>query len=110
MKRVQAVIRPDRFDQLQHALVRSGFSGFMVADVRSHGQNEASPSGEWRGVPYAMSVKHKLLVDILVGDDEVVAVTKVIKDSAGTGQAGDGLIFVLDVGAAIPIGTAEVTE
>ena len=107
MKRVQAVIRPDRFDQLQHALVGSGFSGFMVHDVRSHGQNEASPSGEWRGVPYAMSVKHKLLIDILVGDDEVVALTKVIKDAAGTGKPGDGLIFVIDVASVIPIGAAE---
>jgi nitrogen regulatory protein P-II 1 len=110
MKRVQAVIRPDRFDQLQHALVGSGFSGFTVTDVRAHGQNEASPSGEWRGVPYAMSVKHKLLVDILVGDDEVASLTKVIKDATSTGAPGDGLIFVLDLAVVIPIGAADKAD
>jgi nitrogen regulatory protein PII len=102
MKRVQAVIRPERLDPVQEALALAGFDGFMVLDVRGHGA-EASPSGEWRGVPYSMSVKHKLMVDVLVEDDEVETAAKAIKMAASTGQAGDGLLFVMDVVAVAPL-------
>ena len=48
MKRLQAVIRPERLDDVQDALAAAGFAGFMVHDIRGHG-TEATPSGEWRG-------------------------------------------------------------
>lgn len=51
MKRVQAVIRPERLDDIQQALSLAGFAGFMVFDIRGHG-TEGTPSGEWRGVQY----------------------------------------------------------
>ncbi len=102
MKRVQAGIRPERLDAVQESLARAGFDGFMVLDVRGHGA-ETTPSGEWRGVPYTMSVKHKLMVDVLVEDDEVETAAKAIKQAAATGQAGDGLMFVLDVVAVAPL-------
>jgi len=102
VKRVQAVIRPDRLDEVQAALSQAGFGGFMVHDIRGHG-TEGTPSGEWRGVAYSMAVRHKLLVDVLVDDEEVAACTAAIKAAASTGQPGDGLIFVVNVEAVIPL-------
>jgi nitrogen regulatory protein PII len=102
VKRVQAVIRPERLDAVQEALGLAGFDGFMVFDVRGHGA-EKTPSGEWRGVAYTMSVKHKMLVDVLVEDDEVEKAAKAIRHAASTGQPGDGLLFVLDVVAVAPL-------
>lgn len=102
MKRVQAVIRPEKLDAVQHGLAELGFTGMMVYDVRGHG-TEAANTGEWRGVPFSMSVKHKLLVDLLLEDDEVMPVVDAIRQRAVTGTPGDGLIFVLDVPAVYPI-------
>ena len=102
MKRLQAVIRPEKLEDVEAKLAALGVEGFMVYDVRGHG-TESSPTGEWRGVPYAMSVKHKLLVDLLLEDGEVKAVSDGIREVARTGQPGDGLIFVLDVAEVVPI-------
>ncbi len=101
MKRLQAVIRPERLDDVQQALTAAGFAGFMVFDLRGHG-TEGTPSGEWRGVAYTMAVRHKLLVDVLVEDEEVSAAGAAIKGAASTGQPGDGMIMVMDVAGVIP--------
>lgn len=103
MKRVQAVIRPERLDPVQHKLAESGFVGIMVHDVRGHG-SETEQSGEYRGVVFTMTVKHKLLIDLLVEDEEVASVVAIIREEAKTPGPGDGLVFVLDCAAVYPIG------
>jgi len=103
MKRVQAVIKPERLDPVQHKLAEAGFVGIMVHDVRGHGSEE-EPSGEYRGVVFAMTVKHKLLIDLLVEDEEVAPVVAIIREEARTSGPGDGLVFVLDCAAVFPIG------
>lgn len=105
MKRVQAVIRPERLETVQHRLGEAGFHGMMVVDVRGHG-SESSSVGEYRGAPFAMSVKHKLLVDLVVEDEEVAEAVNTITDAARTGAPGDGLIFVMDLAAVYQIRTA----
>jgi nitrogen regulatory protein PII len=102
MKRVQAVIRPEKLETVQHVLAELGFHGMMVIDVRGHG-SETSSMGEYRGAPFAVSVKHKLMIDLLVEDDEVGTVAEAIARSAHTGQVGDGLIFVMDLAAVYQI-------
>jgi nitrogen regulatory protein PII len=103
MKRVQAVIKPERLDPVQHRLAEAGFVGIMVHDVRGHG-SEPESSGEYRGVLFTMTVKHKLLIDLLVEDAEVDRVVAVIREAARTDGQGDGLVFVLDCAAVYPIG------
>jgi nitrogen regulatory protein P-II 1 len=103
MKRVQAVIKPERLDPVQHKLAEAGFIGIMVHDVRGHG-SEAEGAGEYRGVRFTMTVKHKLLIDLLVEDEEVAPVVAIIRDAARTSGPGDGLVFVMDVAAVYPIG------
>jgi len=105
MKRVQAVVRPERLEAVQHRLAESGFHGIMVVDVRGHG-SETSSVGEYRGAPFGMSVKHKLMVDLVVEDGEVPAAVEAIASAARTGNVGDGLIFVMDVAAVYQIRTS----
>lgn len=102
MKRIQAVIRPERLDAVQHRLAEAGFVGVMVYDVRGHGSDDQA-TGEYRGVSFSMSVKHKLLVDVLLEDDEVQAAVAAIQSGGSSGKPGDGLIFVADVAAIFPV-------
>ena len=96
MKRIEAVIRPERFDHVAEQLKESGFNGFTIADVRGHGQSPEKV-GEWRGQTYELSVAHKLQVTVIVDDDEVDAAIKAIFVGAYTGNIGDGLVTVSDV-------------
>ncbi len=96
MKKVEAIIRSEKLADVQSSLLATGFGGFVVSDVRGHGA-EASQVGEYRGTPFTMSVKHKLMVEVVVDDDEVPEVIRCISDAAVTGQVGDGIITVIDV-------------
>ncbi len=104
MKRIEAVIRPDRFDNVAEQLKEAGFAGFTIADVRGHGQSPEKV-GEWRGQTYELAVTHKLQVTVIVEDDEVVGAVEAIVTGAYTGNLGDGLITVSDVVAVYNIRT-----
>ena len=102
MKRIEAVIRPDRFDHVAALLKEAGYAGFTIADVRGHGQSPEKV-GEWRGQTYELSVTHKLQITIIVEDAEVIGAVNAIMSGASTGQLGDGLITVSDVAAVYSI-------
>lgn len=102
MKRVEAVIRPEKLEAVQAGLVGVGIEGITVSDVRGHG-HAGAPQGSWRGDEFALSVVHKLEVQILCEDDEVGDVVTAILDAASTGKTGDGIVFVHEVSAAYPI-------
>ncbi len=104
MKKIEAIIRSDKLDDVQSALLAKGFGGFVVADVRGHGA-EGSPAGEYRGTPFTMSVRHKLMLQIVVDDEETPEVVGTIAAAARTGSVGDGIIMVTDVGEVIQIRT-----
>ncbi len=96
MKRVEAVIRPDRLPDTSASLEARGLTGFTISDVRGHGDS-ADSRGEWRGQAYELQVAHKLLVTVYVDDDEVPDAVQAIAAGASTGRVGDGLIAVSDV-------------
>jgi nitrogen regulatory protein P-II 1 len=96
MKRIEAVIRPERFDNVAEKLKEAGLAGFTIADVRGHGQSPEKV-GEWRGQTYELSVAHKLQVTVIVEDDEVPICVEAIVTGAYSGNLGDGLITVSDV-------------
>ena len=93
MKRIEAIIRPERIDRVAETLDEAGVHGFTISDARGHGR---SPDriGEWRGVTYEMLVSHKIAVTVIVDDDEVEAAVMAIAKGAATGNVGDGLITV----------------
>src|SRR5436309_9922450 len=96
MKRIEAVIRPDRFDNVAEQLKEAVLTGFTIADVRGHGQSPEKV-GEWRGQTYELSVAHKLQVTVIVEDEEVATAVEAIVTGAYSGNLGDGLITVSDV-------------
>jgi len=98
MKRIDAIIRPERVDLVAEALDKAGITAFTLADVRGHGRSP-DRMGEWRGVKYEMLVTHKLSITLLVDDEEVEAAVMAIASTASTGSIGDGLITVSPVDA-----------
>jgi len=96
VKRVEAVVRPERLGQIAAELERHGFQGFTIADVRGHGQSPEK-KGEWRGQPYELHVTHKLLVVVIVEDKEVNDAVTAIVRGGYSGKLGDGLITVSDI-------------
>jgi len=98
MKRIEAIIRPERVDHVAEALAAAGITAFTIADVRGHGR-APDRVGEWRGVKYELLVTHKIAVTLLVDEDEVEAAVLALAGSASTGATGDGLITVSPVDA-----------
>jgi nitrogen regulatory protein P-II 1 len=108
MKRVEAIIRPERLGEVASLLEQKGLFGFTISDVRGHGRS-AERSGEYRGHSFEMLVSHKLQIQLYVEDDEVEAAVSAIAGGATTGQVGDGLIAVSEVAtmyriSAVPTG------
>jgi len=104
VKRVEAIIRPERLAAVSASLEENGLTGFTIADVRGHGQS-AERVGEWRGQSYEVHVTHKLAIEVIVEDDEVSKAVGAIVAGAKTGNLGDGLITVSDVVAVYQIRT-----
>ena len=96
MKRVEAIIRPERLGEVAALLGEAGLHGFTISDVRGHGR-APEKTGEYRGNAYEMLVTHKLLVSLFVEDDEVEDAIGAIAGGAATGQIGDGLVAVSEV-------------
>src|SRR3954469_738247 len=102
MKRIEAIFRPERLDNVIASLTETGFEGFTIQDARGHGRSPERV-GEWRGVPYEVTVTHKLVITVIVEDEEVEKVANAISRGGATGALGDGLIAVTDLVAAFPI-------
>jgi nitrogen regulatory protein PII len=108
MKKVEAIIRPERLDKVAAALKAVGLEGFTITDVRGHGTSPER-KGEWRGQTYEVSVTHKMLIEIIVEDGEVQTVVEAITRGAHTGHRGDGLITVMELAAVYQIRLATPT-
>jgi nitrogen regulatory protein P-II 1 len=96
VKRVEAIIRPERLGEVAALLGEAGLHGFTISDVRGHGR-APEKTGEYRGNAYEMLVTHKLLVALFVEDEEVEDAVGAIAAGASTGQVGDGLVAVSEV-------------
>ncbi len=102
MKKIAAIIRPERLGQVAAELEARSFEGFTISDVRGHGQSPER-RGEWRGQAYELHVTHKLLIEIIVADEEVDTVVTAIVAGASTGAVGDGLVTVSTLDAVYQI-------
>ena len=96
MKRVEAIIRPDRLGEVSSFLEAAGLFGFTIVDVRGHGRSPER-AGEYRGHTYELLLTHKLLITLFVEDEEVDAAVRAIARGAATGVVGDGLVAVSDM-------------
>ena len=107
MKKIEAIVRHHKLDDISSKLDEAGFHGMTVSEVRGYGRQKGH-SETYRGAEYQVDFVPKLKIEVVVGDEQASAVVDVIVAAAQTGNIGDGKIFVSDLSEVIRIRTAEV--
>ena len=106
MTKIEAIIRPNRFEAVKEALSDLGVDGMTVSEARGHGRQKGHTE-TYRGREYEVSLIPKLRVELVVLDERVEAIVAAIIGSAATGEIGDGKIFISKVDDAIRIRNQE---
>jgi len=106
MKKIEAVIKPFKLDEVKTALLAIGVQGMTVSEVRGFGRQKGHTE-LYRGAEYVVDLLPKVKLEVVVSDDLVDKVVVTIKDTAKTGRIGDGKVFVSDVADVIRIRTGE---
>lgn len=96
MKKVEAIIRPERLDKVSEALLESGYHAMTVTEVRGRGEQKGIAL-QFRGKEIMVDMIPKVKIEIVVGDDSVDEVVGIIRSNARTGKNGDGKIFIYDI-------------
>lgn len=109
MKRIEAIVRPEKLQEVKTALVEIGATGMTLEDVRGFGRQKGQTS-TYRGISYTVEFLTKKRLVLVVADAQLEAVLQTIAKSAATGTIGDGKIFVSPVEEAIRIRTGETGE
>lgn len=106
MKKIEAIIRPFKLDEVKIALVNAGIVGMTVSEVRGFGRQKGQTE-RYRGSEYTVEFLQKLKIEIVVEDAQVDMVVEKVISAARTGEIGDGKIFVSPVDEIIRIRTGE---
>jgi nitrogen regulatory protein PII len=106
MKKVEAVIRPFKLDDVKEALLEEGIRGMTISEVRGYGRQKGHKE-TYRGSEYQIEFVPKIKIEIVVEDNLAEKVVDAILRTAKTGQVGDGKIFISNVEDAIRIRTDE---
>ena len=109
MKRIEAIIRPERVTAVRQALEKVGFPGLNVTEVEGHGKQKGVVQ-QWRGEQYRVEMLPKMRLEIVVSDRDVKKIIQAIQEASKTGAVGDGKIFVSPVEEVIRIRTGESGE
>jgi nitrogen regulatory protein P-II 1 len=109
MKKIEAIIKPFKLDEVQDALGEIGINGMTVCEVRGFGRQKGHTE-TYRGNEYTKVFLPKLKIDLVVVDQNVERAVNAIIKSAKTGKIGDGKVFVSDVEEAVRIRTEEKGE
>jgi len=109
MKKVEAIIKPFKLDEVKESLSAIGARGLTVTEVKGFGRQKGHTQ-HYRGAEYMVDFLPKLKLEIIVADDEVAKVVETIEAAAKTGHIGDGKIFVFPVQDVVRIRTAERGE
>jgi nitrogen regulatory protein P-II 1 len=109
MKKVEAIIKPFKLDEVKDALSEVGIQGMTVTEVKGFGRTGGKKE-VYRGSAYVVDFVPKVKIEIVVSDDMVGPVIDAIEKSAKTGRIGDGKIFVTPVEDAVRIRTGERGE
>ncbi len=106
MKKIEAIIKPFKLDEVKEALNEVGVAGMTVTEVKGYGRQKGHKE-MYRGAEYFVDFISKVKVEVVVADDMLDKAVDAIVTSARTGNIGDGKIFVRDVAEAIRIRTGE---
>ncbi len=106
MKKIEAVIKPFKLDEVKEALQQAGIQGMTVSEVKGFGRQKGHTE-LYRGAEYVVDFLPKIKLEIIVKDEELQKVVDAIQKTAKTGRIGDGKIFVTSVEEVIRIRTGE---
>ena len=109
MKKIEAIIKPHRLEEVKTALTQVGVQGMTVSEIRGFGRQKGHKE-QYRGAEYTVDLVPKVKVEIAVSDATVAAAIEAILRAAKTGEIGDGKIFVTNLETAIRIRTGEKGE
>ena len=106
MKKIEAIIKPFKLEEVKEALAEVGVQGMTVTEVKGFGRQKGHTE-IYRGSEYTVDFLPKVKIEIIVDDDQADSVAEVIVKSANTGKIGDGKVFISGVDQAIRIRTGE---
>ena len=109
MKKIEAVVRVEKLEEITDALEKFGYPGIMVTHIEGHGRQKGL-SEQFRGREYKVNFLPKIKLEIVVKDSDVEKLVKAISGIARTGEIGDGKIFIYAVEDVIRIRTGEKGE
>ena len=107
MKKIEAIIRPEKLEPVKLALIEAGISGLHVENVVGHGNQRGVVHSSRGGESYVIDMLPKVKLTTVVSDWNVENVVKIVVETAATGNIGDGKIFVSDIEDAIRVRTGE---
>ena len=109
MKKIEAIIRPFKLEDVKIALVNSGIVGMTVSEVRGFGRQKGQVE-RYRGSEFTVEFLQKLKVEVVVENEKVNSVKDAIVEAAKTGEIGDGKIFISPIESVVRIRTGDTDE
>lgn len=106
MKKIEAIIKPFKLDDVKEALNQLGIKGMTLTEVKGYGRQKGHKE-IYRGAEYIVDFIPKVKLELIVQDDQVNEIVEVIRSAALTGKIGDGKIFILPVEEVIRVRTGE---
>ena len=109
MKKIEAIVKPFKLDDVKEALNEIGIQGMTISEVKGYGRQKGHKE-IYRGAEYVVDFIPKIKIEIIVESERVGQVMETIQKAAKTGKIGDGKIFVLPVESALRIRTKEIGD
>jgi nitrogen regulatory protein P-II 1 len=106
MKKIEAVIKPFKLDEVKEALQEMGVQGMTVLEAKGYGRQKGHTE-LYRGAEYVVDFLPKLKIEVVVADDQLQQAVEAVQNAARTGRIGDGKIFISDIVEVIRIRTGE---
>ena len=106
MKKIEAIIKPFKLDEVKEALQELGVQGMTVIEAKGYGRQKGQTE-LYRGAEYVVDFLPKIKIEVVIADDQLAAALEAIATSARTGRIGDGKIFVSDIVDVMRIRTGE---
>jgi nitrogen regulatory protein P-II 1 len=109
MKKIEAIVRPEKLDVVRNALEKAGCGGLMISEIEGHGKQKGVVQ-QWRGEKYRLELLPKIKIEVIVKDKDLDRIVKTILNEAKTGDIGDGKIFISNIEDVVRIRTGEKGE
>ena len=109
MKKIEAVIKPFKLDEVKEALQEMGIQGMTVTEAKGFGRQKGHTE-LYRGAEYVVDFLPKIKIELIIADDQLEGALEAIQTAAKTGKIGDGKIFVSDISHAVRIRTGETGD